>query len=392
MALAYHVCLRNRRPPSGRADPNEAAAWVNYVNDVKQYGIKYWTVGNEQYFPLLELLSNYNPDPVDPVAYASSVANQFYPLMKAQDPSIQVGIDTAVGTMAVSYSDWDQIVLANAKYDFIEIHYYPEYNNQDDDTKLLTTWSDQLPTIFSTTRSVLAANGHAGIPIYLGEFDRDSGGPTGVGHESVAIVDALFNAIVVAEVAKAGVKMATAWIGIDNCFPESSPGSAAYGWQHFGAYGLFAAGGTGFQLSCPDQGVSKGTPFPKARAYQVLSQYALAGENVITATSTNSAIRAYAATNRGGYAFLLVNIDGTNSQNPSIEIDNSSTSKFNGTNLTYGKAEYDQSKNGTWAGPVSSSLGTVGTNFSVSLPPWSLTLAHRIHDGGGFGGGCSVSV
>ena len=32
---------------SGRADPNEAAAWVNYANNVKQYGIKYWTIGNE---------------------------------------------------------------------------------------------------------------------------------------------------------------------------------------------------------------------------------------------------------------------------------------------------------------------------------------------------------
>jgi hypothetical protein len=360
---------------SGRADPNEAAAWVNYANNIKQYGIKYWTVGNEQYFPLAGLLSGYDPDPVDPIAYGNAVATQFYPLMKAQDPTIKIGIDMAIGTnstFTATNDDWDKTVLAHATYDFVEMHYYPDPQGCCDDSMLLTYWSDQISKSFALARSFLTANGHADMPIFLGEFDRSGGGH--VGHETVSIVNALFNGIVAAEATKAGVKMATTWIGIDNCFPDTYSNDTAYGWQHFGSYGLFAAGGTGFQLSCPDQGVSKGTPFPKARAYQVLSRYVLAGENVISATSTNSAIRAYAATNRGGYALLLVNIDGTNTQSPSIEIDNGIASKFNATTLIYGKAEYDKSKNGIWAGPVSSSLGTVGASFSVSLPPWSLTL------------------
>src|SRR5947207_8196880 len=31
------------------ADPAEAAAWVNYANKTKGYGVKYWEIGNEIY-------------------------------------------------------------------------------------------------------------------------------------------------------------------------------------------------------------------------------------------------------------------------------------------------------------------------------------------------------
>jgi hypothetical protein len=31
----------------GSGTPEEAAAWVHYANGVKQYGIRYWEVGNE---------------------------------------------------------------------------------------------------------------------------------------------------------------------------------------------------------------------------------------------------------------------------------------------------------------------------------------------------------
>jgi hypothetical protein len=364
---------------TGRGDPAEAAAWVNYANNTRHYGIKYWTVGNEQYFPLLGLSPGAsNPDPIDPMAYATAVANQFYPLMKAQDPTVQVGIDMAFGnaTYNSSADAWDQTVLANAKYDFVEMHYYPEFNNQDNDTTILTKWADQIATNFATARSLLAASGHANAPIFLGEFDRDSGG-SGVfylGHESVSIVDALFNAIVIGEVVKAGVGRAAAWNGIDNCSPDAAPVSTAYGWQKFGSFGLFAAGGSGFSISCPDNGVAKGTAFPKARAYQILKQYVVAGEHAIGVTSSNPAVRAYAATNHGGYAFLLVNTDPANAQAASVMINNAAGSSFSATTLTYGKAQYDQSQNGVWAGPVSGSLGTVGTSFGVSLQPWSITL------------------
>jgi hypothetical protein len=77
---------------TGPGDPNEAAAWVDYANNTQQYGVKYWTVGNEQY---LAGEPDLNAMPHDPSTYAARVASQFYPLMKAKDPSIMVGIDMA---------------------------------------------------------------------------------------------------------------------------------------------------------------------------------------------------------------------------------------------------------------------------------------------------------
>lgn len=367
---------------TGPADPNEAAAWVNYSNNVRHYGIRYWTIGNEQYFPETDLD---NP-PYSPTTYANRIATQFYPLMKAQDPTIQVGIDLAFGNFAYTATScptsivsnqcgWDPIVLADAKYDFVEMHYYPSFNNKSDDTQTLTTWANQIAANFSGARALLTLNGHSGAPIFLGEFDRDSGGPQAVEHESISIVDSLFTAIVFGEITKAGIPMASAWVGVDACFPDSLnplPSTAAYGWQTFGSSGLFAAASAFY--NCPSQGVPGQTPFPKGRAYQILSQYVLAGEHVIAVASTDSSIRAYAATNSGGYALLLINTDSTSAHTLPVTINNAAGSSYTATTLTYGKQQYDLSQSGTWAGAVSANLGAVGTTFNISLPAWSITL------------------
>jgi len=362
---------------TGPGDPAEAAAWVNYANNVRHYGIKYWTVGNEQYFHEIDV----DTPQFDPSVYASRVANQFYPLMKAQDPTIKVGIDLAFGnaTHDARFDPWDSIVLAQAQYDFVEMHYYPEYNNQDDDTSLLTTSVDQLAADFASVRTLLAQHGHADATIFLGEFDRDSGVPAGYGgpgHESVSIVNALFNAMVVGEVVKAGVTMSAAWLGIDTCEFEatSPPASTAYGWQAFGSFGMFANSGANSPYSCQDKGVTPRTPFPKARAFQILKNYVIAGEHPIVATSSNPAVRAYAATNNGGYAFLLINTDSANNQTVSLQVNSASATLFDATALTYGKQQYDESKNGAWLGPVTTSLGISGSSLDVMLSPWSINL------------------
>src|SRR5260370_16444295 len=240
--------------------------------------------------------------------------------MKEEDPRIQVGIDMGLGN---NWKDWNVTVLENAKYDFVEVHYYPEckcLGNQGDDTALLTTESDQFAENVAAARSLLAANGHANTPLYLGEFDRD-GEEQSLGHQTKSIVDGLFNAVIVAEGIKADIKMITAWNGINGCKPDAAS-SYGYGWQNFSSPGLFANGGNAANWSCPLFGVPKGTPFPKARAYQILSKYVLAGENVIGISSTNPSVRAYAATNRGGYALLLLNNDRATTQTTSVRTKN----------------------------------------------------------------------
>jgi hypothetical protein len=374
-ATALTVNYGTNATCTGPGDPNEAAAWVNYTNNTQHYGVKYWTIGNEEY---LSDEPDENALPHDPGTYANRVATLFYPLMKVQDSTILVGIDMQFGngTYTTATDTWDPIVLANAKYDFVEMHYYPEFQNTDDDSKLLTTWSNQLVANFSTANALLAFSGHANTPIYLGEFDRDSGGGN-IGHESVSIVDALFNAIIIGELTRAGAPLATQFMAVDGCWPDSldSPMTTAYGLQAWGSWGLFATTGAGSQGSCTAQGVPEGTPMPKARAYQILSQYVVAGEHPIAVASTDAAIRAYAATNQNGYALLLINTDSTSTHTLPLSISNASGTTYTATTETYGKAQYALSQSGTWTGAVSASLGTVASSgFSVALPPWSITL------------------
>jgi hypothetical protein len=359
---------------TGLADPNEAAGWVNYANNVQHYGIKYWTVGNEEYYPQVAL----SPGTfyiIGPATYVNRVNTGFYPLMKAQDPSIMVGVDTAIaaaGVYSAAVDPWDYLVLAQAKYDFVEMHYYPFSYNVDDDGSLLTTWSDQIGANFSWTRAVLSLNGHPNAPIFLGEFDRDAGGPLAIEHESVSVVNALFAAIVLAEVAKAGIPMASTWVGIDYCYPDTiaPPLTKAYGLQTFGTFGLFPAANS----TCPALGVPLGTAFPKGQAYRMLSQYILPGEHTVAIASTDSSIRAYAATNNGGYSLLLINIDSSSTHTLPVTVLNASRTSYTATASVYGKQQYEQSQQGVWAGPVTSNLGTVGTTFNLALPAWSITL------------------
>jgi len=355
---------------TGGGDPNEAAAWVNYANNVQHYGVKYWTVGNEQYFNALNPFAiDLNSPPHNASYYASQVANHFYPLMKAQDPTIQVGVDIVAGTLSGNniIPSWDQIVLANAKYDFVEMHFYPEYGPNDNDLTLLTTAPAALASYFATARSELSAAGHASTPIYLGEFDADSGG----GKQTLSIVDALFTGMVLGEVAKAGFPMETVFEGGDDCPNTGNESSSIYGWQNIGSFGMYSSADT-FQ-SCSSLGPPL-TPFPKARAYQLASQFVVAGEKPLAVTNTANLVRAYGATQGSGFAFMLFNLDQNNATTQTVGVKNTSRTSFTATTTTYGKAQYDQSQNGVWAGPVSASLGTVNNPFSITLPPWSMTV------------------
>ncbi len=78
---------------NGGGDPNEAAAWVDYANNTKHYGIKYWEIGNEIYGNgeygaswEYDLHSDHSPS-----AYGANVA-AFASAMKAKDPTIKVGV------------------------------------------------------------------------------------------------------------------------------------------------------------------------------------------------------------------------------------------------------------------------------------------------------------
>ena len=96
-------------------DPNEAAAWVNYANNTKHYGVKYWEIGNEIYGNS-EYGGNWEADKhacQTPTCYGQN-AVAFIQAMKAKDPTIKCSVVLcAPGNWPDGAApDWNTNVLA----------------------------------------------------------------------------------------------------------------------------------------------------------------------------------------------------------------------------------------------------------------------------------------
>jgi len=364
---------------TGGADPNEAATWVNYANNTMHYGVKYWTIGNEQYGAqepppsprifghIIDLHS-----PAGSATYANLVATQFYPLMKAQDPTIQVGVDlTAPNTNASAVTQtWDATVLQNAKYDFVEVH--PAAFPLTTDAALLTLGVANYSTTFTQVKTELATAGKPTTPIYVGEWDPIDG--TVNPKQTVTIVGGLWAAMVIGEFLNAGVNFATYYAGFSSACSNAS--SSVYGWQTWGSYSLFADTTAGEAASsCPGATLEPvGTPFPTAIAMTIDGNTFQLGDQMVAPSLGPSVpnLRAYASKRANGYGILLVNIDQSNTITTTVGIANDSRT-FSGTTLTYTKAQYDQGASGAYPGPTQQSIGPVSGTFPVTLPPWSMT-------------------
>lgn len=344
-------------------DPAEAAAWVDYANNTKHYGVKHWTIGNEVYGSWeYDLHSPAH----DPTTYANAVATGYYPQMKAKDPTIQVGVVVEGST------SWDNTVLADAKYDFVELHWYAQAPGGESDSYLLDQAPLDLASAVANERSIMNAAGvPSTVPIYVGEMNSVYTNP---GKQTVSIVNGLFAGQAVAELLSAGVPMATWWLAFGGC-GVGNQSASLYGWQNFGGYMALSDGTPEYGCSSAQSTAFK-TPFPPSRAYELLAQFAIAGNHMLPATVAASlpSVRAFAATKASGYTVLLFNLDQSNAARVTIALQGVTRSSFTGSSNVYGKAQYDDSKNGMWTAPVSSSLGSTGKTFTVTLPAWSMTV------------------
>lgn len=348
---------------SGPGDPAEAAAWVDYANNQQHYGIKWWTVGNEDY-------GSWEDDrhslPHDPATYSSAVSTGYYPMMKAKDPSIQVGVVVGGGTA------WDTYVLAHAKFDFVEDHFYAQGPGNENDAYLLNKAPAALAAQLASVRAEMNTAGvPASVPIYLGELNSVYADP---GKQTMSIVNGLFAGMALAEAMKQGVPRATWWLGFGGC-GIGNQSQSLYGWQNFGGYMSYSDGLP--EYGCTNApAIARGTPFPPARAMQVLSHFAVAGATMhkVTVTGGHGSVVAYGARQGTGFAVLLFNLDENGAIAPTVTIAHAQQTSYSATSIVYGKKQYDDSKNSVWTGPVSKNLGSVNPTFTVMLPAWSMTV------------------
>lgn len=350
---------------NGPGDPAEAAAWVTAALS-SGINITHWTVGNEVY-------GNWEADlhskPNDAATYASTVANGFYPQMKAANPNALIGVVVNPGNSPA----WDPTVLSQAKYDFVEYHFYAQAPGAESDTYLVHQAAPALTAAINSLKSELSAAGKPNTPIYIGELGSVYSNP---GKQSSSITQALFAGQVLGEMMNAGISRATWWIGFGGCSDASGSNfsSSLYGWQNFGGYMVFSDGTP--EYGCTGAtAVPAGTLLPTARAFQLFSAVAVNGESVLsTSVAGNTTdVRAYAATNNGGTALVLFNLNQTTSQAVSVSLSGQASSA-GVTMQTYSKAIYDQSQSNVWAAPTSTSLGVQALPLSVTLEPWSMNV------------------
>jgi hypothetical protein len=360
---------------TGPGDPTEAAAWAAEATTLGVTA-SHMTVGNEEYGSWEtdnHTLKN------DPATYADAVsgASGYYALIKAASPNTLVGVSVNPGNSPA----WDTIVLSGAPYDFVEYHYYPETPGSESDTFIVQQAAQQLTTQVNTIKAELATAGNPDTPIYVGEIGGAYSNP---GKQSWSITQGLYAGQVLGEMMNDGVSRLTWWIGFGNCNGTAGNDSTSlYGWQDFGAYNVFSDDSE--DAGCPDAG-PMGTMSPTARAFQLFSNMAVSGESVLTATVAGDTadVRAYAATNNGGTALMLFNVNETTNEPVQITLTGQSTSS-SVTVMTYDKALYDLSGSpsgtppdpsgtGTWAAPTTTSLGAQSLPLTLTLTPWSMNV------------------
>ena len=173
---------------------DNAAAFVNYVNVEKQYGVKWWEIGNEPDVSGWDSAHN-------PAAYANNYLS-FAQTVHDLDPSIKlVGAELMTGTdilAAGGNRDWMTPILqgAGSKMDAVAWHYYPLDSSQTQDSSsakstpahlLQETAPDWPPAGMDFASSVMPALSQMrdryapNAQLWIDEFAEDSGKLNGGG-------------------------------------------------------------------------------------------------------------------------------------------------------------------------------------------------------------------
>lgn len=340
----------------GTGTPAEAADWVRYANITKGYGVKYWTIGNENYGNG-HYGANWEADnhaDKSPAGYANLV-REFSDAMKAVDPTIKVG---AVLTTPANWPDgivgsgdtdtWNGTVLsvAGPKIDFVDVHWYPGGATAAESL----TRTGQIDDSMYLLREQINARAHrSDIGISLTETNVGVGQNTQPG--------ALFLADVYSGLLENGV-FTTHWWNVHNGIGTVS---TVAGQVDYGDFGLLSSGG------CLADGVTcepaMNTPFAPYHALSLMHTFVRPGDQFVRAGSDQSLVTAHAARRpNGDLAVLLVNKDPDNSYPVSIGY------------AGFAPAAAAPTVSSFTNGAASVVSGQSGTATSQTLPPYSLTV------------------
>jgi hypothetical protein len=352
---------------------------VDYANNARHYGIKYWEVGNEVWSKQSE--PDFHDRPNKGESYAENEA-AFYKTMKGRDPSISIAVPIALGIY--DWLNFSLSTLTGASYDAAVMHNYPVHDPVSDGA---TLYQDRVASNSGRTRgnllslqTMLLNAGKKPDSIWVTEWNGDAGGGGKWSRQSMGAVMPLFATMQLAEFMRAGVQYATWWTQGRNpvcmTYYYDWTGESAYNWYSCGSLALTYTGPVPVEKAV---GLRPGDLTPVGRAFQILSEsgFVAEGEHMLETVKDSQGapwLLSYAATHAHSYAVILINRDRDEAHTVPVSIDGK-TSGAAVTQWTYGRAQYDQTHSGNWSvGPASSRKGPWEGTFNAVLPPWSVNV------------------
>lgn len=328
-------------------DPAEAAAWVKYANVDHSWGVRYWEIGNEVYGNG-EYGAKWEEDlhsDKSPSEYGRNV-NAYVTAMKAVDPSIKVG---AVLTAPDAWPDgnppaWNPTVLGECgkNIDFVVIHWYPDQGHR---TGILDAVEANIPNIGHKARALVDQYCRPHTPIWISEGDAS-------GYDMQA-QGALFAADLYPRLWESGIENFD-WWDLHNGI-------------HVGKNGVGDDQGILSNASCDDGTCEPAvnTPFPPYYGVELVHRLASPGDMLVSAQSDSPSIVAYGVRKRDGSdGVMLINKDGDEAADVSVEVDGASISTPART-FVYSK--------GDKAIETGTTL-TAGHSMTVRLSPYSVEV------------------
>ncbi|CAM5483072.1 hypothetical protein SGRIM128S_07382 [Streptomyces griseomycini] len=292
----------------GSGTPEEAAGWVRYANVTKDYGVRYWEIGNEIYGN-----GHYGNgwehdehEDKSPREYARQV-RAYAEAMKAVDPTVEIGAvlttpghwpDGVVGEG--DPGDWNHTVLSEVTdvIDFVSVHWYA--GGSDTTAEDAMARLARLPGELREVRSQIDRYAGADSPrigIALTEINTNTGGA-----RLTARPNGLFAADAYLTALENGVFTVDWWN------THNGPGqiTTVDGETDYGDMGMLSSGSCTGDVCEP----APNTPFHPYYGMKMTSELGTAGDTLVAAASSAQDVSAHAVHRRDGrLSVLLVNKD-----------------------------------------------------------------------------------
>jgi hypothetical protein len=348
------------------------------INHPVPVGIKYWEIGNETFgtgyypansgggdgfsvnfavpYPSTIFARQFNPA-LSPANYGQQV-RAFSLAMKTVDPTIKIGavVSTPLGDYTWDVDDagqhWTPQVLAQcaSNIDFIIAHWYFFNGNNDKGSSLLPSVAANIPSMINGTGSHTGTS--SGLKDWIKQFRPN---------------DSTNVSIFITEFGYTGTVNATNLGPVTALFDADAYAT----WMSYGVSNICFLEMNKTPFLGDSSSLTRGETF---YAIKLLHAMVAPGDTFVSSTSDTSTVRVQASRQQSGnMGLMLLNENRTTSQTVNVTITNAVLSSI-GTQYRLGTNNFTGMIEMPTSAPSSNSVSSLGNSFSMTLPPYSMTV------------------